>query len=137
MENASPTRRDALAVGAAAAAAGAAIVAASASYAAEVADRTSTIKIKSLKATVTGPKVFVKIDTNHGLFGWGEITGSEPKVAAALAESLFELLDGENPTRIEHLWQKLYRAHRDIRGGPFMVHTIAAIDMALWDIAGK
>ena len=54
-----------------------------------------------------------------------------------LAESLFELLDGENPTRIEHLWQKIYRAHRDIRGGPFMVHTLAGIDMALWDITGK
>src|SRR5262249_32287486 len=36
-----------------------------------------------------------------------------------------------------YLWQKLYRAHRDIRGGPFMCHTIAGIDMALWDITGK
>ena len=54
-----------------------------------------------------------------------------------LAQSLFELLDGENPTRIEYLWQKLYRAHRDMRGGPFMVHTISGIDMALWDITGK
>ena len=55
----------------------------------------------------------------------------------ALAESLFELLDGENPTRIEHLWQKLYRSHRDMRGGPFMTHALSAIDMALWDITGK
>lgn len=69
--------------------------------------------------------------------GWGEIDQLEPNVAIALAKALFELLDGENPTRIEHLWQKLYRAHRDMRGGPFMVHTIAGIDMALWDIAGK
>ena len=38
---------------------------------------------------------------------------------------------------IEHLWQKLYRAHRDMRGGPFMTHVISAIDMALWDITGK
>jgi galactonate dehydratase len=58
-------------------------------------------------------------------------------VSRPLAESLFELLEGENPTRIEHIWQKLYRAHRDIRGGPFMVHTIAGIDIALWDLAGK
>src|SRR5690348_9170652 len=105
MNTDSPTRRDALAVGAAAA--GAAVLAASAAYAAEVADRTTNIKIKSLKATVCGPKVFVKIDTSHGLFGWGEVTGSDPKAAATLAEALFELLDGENPTRIEHLWQKL------------------------------
>lgn len=132
----SPSRRDALVAGAAVAA-GAAMVASQATAAADVMDRTSTIKIKSLKANVTGPKVFIKIDTNHGIFGWGEVTGSEPNVAAALAGSLFELIDGENPTRIEHIWQKLYRAHRDIRGGPFMVHTISAIDMALWDITGK
>lgn len=105
--------------------------------AAQAADRSSTIRIKSLTATPVGPKVFVKIETNLGVTGWGEIDQLEPKVAAALARSLFELLDGENPTRIEHLWQKLYRAHRDIRGGPFMIHTIAGIDMALWDITGK
>ena len=81
--------------------------------------------------------MFVKIETNHGVIGWGEIKGVDPRVSKPLAESLFELIDGENPTRIEHLWQKLYRAHRDIRGGPFMIHTLAGIDMALWDIAGK
>jgi galactonate dehydratase len=102
-----------------------------------VADRTSTTKCKSLRGTVVGPKAYFKIETNHGVTGWGEVTGSEPKVAVALAESLFELLDGENPTRVEHLWQKLFRSHRDMRGGPLMVHVISAIDMALWDIAGK
>lgn len=102
-----------------------------------VADRTTSIRINALRAFPVGPKCYVKIETNLGVFGWGEITGLDPKVAAALAHSLFELLDGENPTRIEHLWQKLYRSHRDMRGGPFMVHTISAIDMALWDITGK
>jgi galactonate dehydratase len=105
--------------------------------AAGVEDRGSGIRIAALRAVPVGPKVFVRIDTNRKTSGWGEITGLVPKVAAALAESLFELLDGENPTRIEHLWQKLFRAHRDMRGGPFMLHTISAIDMALWDIAGK
>src|SRR5262249_51184317 len=76
-------------------------------------------------------------ETNHGVVGWGEVKGVDPRVSKPLAEALFELIDGENPTRIEHLWQKVYRAHRDIRGGPFMVHTLAGIDMALWDIAGK
>jgi galactonate dehydratase len=102
-----------------------------------VADRTSSIRIKSLRGFPVGTKAYVKIETNHGITGWGEITGLEPRVAVALAESLFELLDGENPTRIEHLWQKLYRSHRDMRGGPFMTHTISAIDMALWDITGR
>jgi galactonate dehydratase len=105
--------------------------------AANVEDRSSSIRITRLTATRAESKVFVKIDTNHGISGWGEITASEPNIAAGLANSLFELLDGENPTRIEYLWQKLYRAHRDIRGGPFMVHTIAAIDSCLWDITGR
>jgi galactonate dehydratase len=105
--------------------------------AAQAEDKASNIKIKALTATPVGPKVFVKIETNMGVTGWGEIDQLEPKVAAVLARSIFELLDGENPTRIEHLWQKVFRSHRDMRGGPFMVHTLAGIDMALWDITGK
>jgi galactonate dehydratase len=54
-----------------------------------------------------------------------------------LLEAYRELLVDENPTRVEYLWQKLYRSHRDMRGGPFMTHTISAVDMALWDITGK
>ena len=105
--------------------------------AAEVADRTTTIRITKLTATPVQRKVFLKLETNHGVTGWGEIDQLEPFVAATLARSLFELLDGENPTRIEYLWQKIYRAHRNMRGGPFMTHTLAGIDMALWDITGK
>jgi galactonate dehydratase len=100
-------------------------------------DRTSTIKITALKGFVVGPKAYLRIETNHKVTGWGEVTGLDPKVSVALAESLFELLDGENPTRVEHLWQKVFRAHRDMRGGPFMVHTLSGIDMALWDVTGK
>jgi galactonate dehydratase len=105
--------------------------------AAQVEDRSSTLKITKMRASWVGPTVFVRIETNYGVVGWGEIKGVDPRVAKPLAESLFELIDGENPTRIEHIWQKLYRAHRDIRGGPFMIHTMAGIDIALWDIAGK
>jgi galactonate dehydratase len=105
--------------------------------AAQVEDRAASIRIRSLTATPVGPKVFVKIETNQGVTGWGEIDQLVPRVAAVLAQSMFELLDGENPTRIEYLWQKIYRAHRNQRGGPFMVHTLAGIDMALWDLTGK
>lgn len=103
----------------------------------QVADRTSTIRITALKTFWVGPVVYVKIETNHGITGWGDLKGVDPRVSKPLAESLFELLDGENPTRVEHLWQKIFRAHRNIRGGAFLVHTLAAIDMALWDITGK
>ena len=105
--------------------------------AANVADRSSSIKLTKITATPVHRKVFLKVETNHGITGWGEIDQLETRVAAMLVNSLWELLDGENPTRIEHLWQKIYRSHRDMRGGPFMTHTLAGIDMALWDITGK
>jgi galactonate dehydratase len=130
-------RRHLLGAAGVAAAALAADFAHAAGPGAAVEDRTSSIKITSLKGIVAGPKAYFKIETNHKVTGWGEVTGLDPKVSVALAESLFQLLDGENPTRIEHLWQKLFRSHRDMRGGPFMIHTLSGIDMALWDITGK
>lgn len=57
-----------------------------------VADRSSTIRIKSMKATPAGSKVYLKMETNHGITGWGEIDQLEPKVAAALATSLLNFL---------------------------------------------
>jgi galactonate dehydratase len=105
--------------------------------AAQVADTAASIRINALKTHRVQSKVFLEIGTNHSVTGWGEVSALVPAAAEELAKSLFELLDGENPTRIEHLWQKLYRAHRDMRGGPFMCHTLAGIDMALWDITGK
>jgi galactonate dehydratase len=103
----------------------------------QVEDRASSLRITGLRATWVNPCVFVRIETNHGVVGWGDIKGVDPRVSKPLVESLFELLDGENPTRIEYLWQKIFRANRNMRGGPLMIHTLAGIDMALWDIAGK
>ena len=100
-------------------------------------DKGSQIRVTNLEAFPMGVKAYVKIETNMGVTGWGEINNMETTVTCALARSLSELIIGENPTRIEHHWQRLFRAHRNIRGGGLMVHTISAIDMALWDIAGK
>jgi galactonate dehydratase len=138
--SAGSTRREFLAASAAAASGFALVqdaLGAQHNPAVQVADRTTSLKITGMKSFWVNPNVFVRIETNHGVVGWGDIKGVDPRVSKPLAESLYELLDGENPTRIEHIWQKLYRSHRDIRGGPFMVHTIAGIDQALWDIAGK
>jgi galactonate dehydratase len=103
----------------------------------QVDDRTSSIRITAMKTYWVGPVVYVKIETNHGISGWGDLKGVDPRPAKVLVESLFELLDGENPTRIEFLLQKLFRANRNMRGGSLMVHTLAAIDIALWDLTGK
>ena len=106
-------------------------------HAREVEDRASAIRIKGLEAIPVGLKGYVKVETNADITGWGEINNMETTVACGLARSLGSLLVGENPTRIEHLWQLLFRAHRNLRGGGLMLHVISAIDMALWDIAGK
>src|SRR4051812_35017970 len=75
--------------------------------AAQVADKTSTLKITALRTYWVNSVVFVKIETNHGAAGWGEIKAVDPRVAKVLAECLFPLIEGENPTRIEYLWQKV------------------------------
>ncbi|MBI2808634.1 MAG: mandelate racemase/muconate lactonizing enzyme family protein [Planctomycetes bacterium] len=129
-------RREMLGIGAVAAG-GVLLASSSASHAAQVADSGSAIRITSIRGFPVGTKAYVKIETNQKITGWGEVTGLVPSVAVALLESFRELLVDENPTRIEHLWQKIFRSHRDMRGGPFMTHCLSAVDMALWDITGK
>jgi len=133
-QDANINRRELLGAGAAA---GAVLLNQQPAAGAQVEDRHSNLRITNVRGLPCGTKAYVKIETSASITGWGEITGLDPRVAAALVESLKELLVDQNPTRIEHLWQKLFRSHRDMRGGPFMTHCISAIDMALWDITGK
>ena len=135
-----PTRRELLSTAALIATGNALLsdtVSANQNPAAQVVDRASSLRITALRTFLVSPHVFIRIETNAGIVGWGDIKGVDPRVAKVLVESLFELIDGENPTRIEHLWQKVFRSHRNMRGGALMIHTLAGIDMALWDIAGK
>jgi L-alanine-DL-glutamate epimerase-like enolase superfamily enzyme len=79
--------------------------------------------------------LFVVVDTDEGIYGVGEAGIVNPAVAAAV-EHFKGLLVGEDPMRIEHIWQVLYR------GGFFPAQrilgsAISAIDIALWDILGK
>jgi len=129
-------RRDLLSVGALVAG-GIAFASSANSAAAQVEDRGTSLRITNVRGLPCGTKAYVKIETSAAHIGWGEITGLEPRVVCALVDSLKELLVNENPTRIEHLWQKVFRSHRDMRGGPFMTHCLSAIDHALWDITGK
>ena len=81
--------------------------------------------------------LFVTVDTDEGIYGVGEagITGREKAVIGAI-ENFRDILVGEDPFRIEHIWQILFR------GGFFpaqriLTAAISAIDIALWDIKGK
>src|SRR5688572_21444815 len=61
---------------------------------AQVVDRSSTIQITGLKTYWVGPVVYVKIETNHGMSGWGDLKGTDVRVGQVLARSLFELIEG-------------------------------------------
>lgn len=81
--------------------------------------------------------MFLKIETDEGVVGWGEpvIEGRARTVEAAVHE-LSDYLVGQDPSRINDLWQVMYRAGF-YRGGPILMSAIAGIDQALWDIKGK
>jgi galactonate dehydratase len=83
--------------------------------------------------------IFVKVLTSEpGLWGWGEATLEwHTRSVVGAIEDLKQLLIGEDPTRIEHLWQMMYRQHFWHGNGIVRGTAISGIDIALWDILGK
>jgi len=81
--------------------------------------------------------MLVAVDTDEGIHGLGEvgIRSRQRAVAGGLAH-LAELLVGEDPARIEHLWQVMFR-RGFFPADRFLSAAIAAVDVALWDIRGK
>jgi galactonate dehydratase len=83
------------------------------------------------------PYVFVKLETDAGVVGWGEGT-LEGKAGAVIAcvNDFREFLIGADPMQVEHHWQSMY-VHTFYRAGPVIGSAISGIDQALWDIRGK
>lgn len=83
----------------------------------------------------------VEITTDTGLTGWGEAfnQGLEPpQIAATVIEhALKPLVLGANPLETEVLWHRMYHQTRDYGRKGSVLAAISAVDMALWDIAGK
>lgn len=80
---------------------------------------------------------FVKVYTDEGLSGLGEagINGKELALQG-LVDTYRPILVGMDPSRIEHIWQTLWRG-QFFRGGHVHSAAVAAIDIALWDLRGK
>ena len=79
----------------------------------------------------------VKVETDEGIHGWGESGISSRELAVVGAIKHFrEFLIGQDARRIGHIWQELYRGQY-FEGGRVLAAAISAIDIALWDIAGK
>ncbi|MCL5269894.1 MAG: mandelate racemase/muconate lactonizing enzyme family protein [bacterium] len=99
--------------------------------------RRSRMKITAAESIMSGSDVFVRIETDAGIVGYGDATNHFlPYSAEGTLKDLFPLLLGEDPERIEYLWQSCLR-RRFMRGGPATGTAIAGIDQALWDIKGK
>lgn len=81
--------------------------------------------------------LFVKVETDDGLYGWGEasLAGAIEAVEHAVHE-LGEVLIGQDPSGVERHWQAMYHAWR-WRGGAIQSTAQSALDIALWDLEGK
>ncbi|MAP38674.1 MAG: hypothetical protein CL879_03555 [Dehalococcoidia bacterium] len=91
--------------------------------------------------------LFLELITDEGISGLGErITGGSYSHDLGALQSQVKLIEelvgqyviGEDPTRIERIWDKMYASRHDFRHPSlYATPVISAIDMALWDIVGK
>lgn len=96
------------------------------------------MKITKLETLFVKPRwLFLKVHTDEGIVGWGEpvVEGRSQTTAAAVHE-IGRYLIGQDPRRIEHHWQAIYRG-QFYRGGPVLCSALSGIEQALWDITGK
>ncbi|MDR3676241.1 MAG: mandelate racemase/muconate lactonizing enzyme family protein [Acidobacteriota bacterium] len=89
--------------------------------------------------------IIVRIHTDEGITGIGEVDASASMVKAVLEApsshnwslSFQDMLVGENPLDVERLWDKMYQGTIYTGRRGLVIHAIGAVDLALWDIAGK
>ena len=104
--------------------------------AAQVAPK-DTIKVTKIETFVLKNSwVFVKISTDAGITGWGEMLKDDAKACAARALEVGDYLIGQDPRRVVFHWQAIHRG-AFYRGGPIKTAISSGIDQALWDITGK
>ncbi len=94
------------------------------------------MKITDIRTVPVSRYLFVQVFTNEGITGlgesgtWGFLEASEQAI-----QTFKRYLIGRDPLRIEHHWQYLYRSRHF--SGSAVMGALSAIDIALWDIAGK
>jgi len=96
------------------------------------------MKITKLTTYVVPPRwLFLKIETDEGVTGWGEpVVEGRAETVAACVDELADYLIGKDPSAIEDHWTVLYRGGF-YRGGAVHMSALAGIDQGLWDIKGK
>ena len=84
--------------------------------------------------------LFLRLDTDEGISGWGEAGARGSDLAPGIRvilDGLREELIGESATDIERIWHKIYHRYTYFGSRGFGTSVVAAIDIALWDINGK
>ena len=100
------------------------------------------LRITAVRTVVVNARmrnwVFVRVETSEaGLCGWGEASLEwKTRAVAGAVDDLAPMIVGEDPTRIEHLYQKMYR-QSFWRLGVIGMSAISGIEQACWDIWGK
>jgi len=90
------------------------------------------MKITDLKCAVIGQNPVIRINTDEGIYGYGQAESTKPYLKPHV---LFykQYLIGEDPTNVERVMLKIRRMGSFKPWGS----AVSAIEMALWDIAGK
>jgi L-rhamnonate dehydratase len=102
-------------------------------------------KVDATRADGTQDAFLVKVYTDEGVVGIGEADTSpyvartivEMPASHSIARGIRELVVGEDPLQIDRLWQLMFHATDHYGRGGAALHVISAVDMALWDLAGK
>ncbi len=96
------------------------------------------MKITRLETIHVKPRwLFLKIHTDEGIVGLGEpIVEGRTLTTETAVEEIGRYLIGQDPRRIEHHWQAIYR-DAFYRGGPVLTSALSGVEQALWDITGK
>ncbi|MEU5875019.1 galactonate dehydratase [Glycomyces sp. NPDC047369] len=96
------------------------------------------MNIAKIETFLVPPRwLFVRIETDDGVVGWGEpVVEGRAEAVAAVVDALAERLVGADASRIEDHWQVMTKGGF-YRGGPVLSSAVAGIDQALWDVKGK
>jgi L-alanine-DL-glutamate epimerase-like enolase superfamily enzyme len=83
--------------------------------------------------------LIIKIIADNGMEGFGEanVWGNMSLVAYVVSEVLKPLLIGQDPARIEYLWEKMYRCTSTFGRRGLIITAMSGVDIALWDLVAK
>ena len=107
------------------------------------------MKLKDLEVIVVGTPppgwggryfIFVKVTTDNGIVGWGEVYAAAvgPKAMTAVIEDVFSRhMQGENPENVEMMFRRAYSSGFTQRPDPTVIGAFSGLEIACWDILGK